>query len=106
MGNRAIRAIPLDGMRAINKKAGKEILFKWRSKTDAHRAVGTVTLEVVLPVLIAGAMNTSTQFGLAQGLGWAVVREFRPAEEPDAAGDAAAADSTKVVGVQKDEPPQ
>lgn len=74
LGKNATKAIPMTAIRAFNNKVGKQILFKWASRT------GTIRLGSVIPFGIGAGIGGTSNYFMAKALGRAAINECKPIE--------------------------
>ena len=74
LGKNATKAIPMSAIHAFNKKVGRQILFKWASRT------GTIRLGSALPFGIGAGIGGTTNYLMARALGHAAIKECQPIE--------------------------
>lgn len=72
LGKNATKAIPMPAIHAFNRKVGKQILFKWASRT------GTIRLGSALPFGIGAGIGGTSNYFIAKALGRAAIKECQP----------------------------
>ena len=77
LGKNATKAIPMPAIHAFNKKVGKQILFKWASRT------GTIRLGSALPFGIGAGIGGTSNYFIAKALGRAAIKECQPIDTPN-----------------------
>lgn len=72
LGKKATQAIPMSAIHGFNRAVGKQILFKWATRS------GTIRLGSALPFGIGAGIGGGTSYLIASGLGRAAIKECQP----------------------------
>lgn len=74
LGKQATQAIPMSVIHAANRRIGKQVIFKWATRT------GTIRLGSALPFGIGMGLGGASNYWIGRGLGAAARLEFRPVD--------------------------
>ncbi|MBC6449526.1 hypothetical protein [Actinokineospora xionganensis] len=74
LGKKATEAIPMTAIHAFNKAMGKQVLFKWASRT------GAIRLGSALPFGIGAGIGGTSNYILGKSLGRVAISQCSPTE--------------------------